>query len=243
MLLCAGAALIAFTGSSSAQTAGSRQGVQPDSAAATSNLSNGSTPATAIPAPSTDAQTGSAAAPSTTAPASRATQPAMSGASSANLSAADRHFVEQAALGGAAEVQAGQLAQQKSSNDEVKQFAQQMIDDHGKANDQLKQIASQKGIDIPASDPKADAESKQLDAVNGAAFDRKYAQIQLKDHQQTVKLFQQEAKSGGDPDLKSFASSTLPTLEQHLDHAKQLVSAVGVRSAGNGAGSKSGPSQ
>ena len=141
-----------------------------------------------------------------------------------DLAKSDQAFVKKAAMGGMAEVEAGKIAAQKGSSDQVKQFGQMMVDDHGKANDQLKQIAASKGLTIADTDPKAEAETKQLSKLDGTAFDKKYAKMQVKDHDDTVKLFQKEASSGKDADLKKFASDTLPILQTHMNKANQLVS-------------------
>jgi putative membrane protein len=155
---------------------------------------------------------------------------AAAGAASAqSVSKADQRFVKQAALGGMAEVAAGQIAAQKGDNDQVKQFGQKMVDDHTKANDQLKQIATSQSLPIPDSDPKADKETSKLDGLSGAKFDKAYARMQLKDHEATIKLFEKEANSGKDPQLKQFAADTLPILQGHLQMAQQMAQAVGVK--------------
>lgn len=153
------------------------------------------------------------------------------GASDAKLAHADRKFIENAAEGGLAEVQLGQLAAQKAQSPEVKQFGQKMVDDHSKANDQLKQIASSKGVDLPTDLKSADKrEHDRLSKLNGADFDREYMKHMVSDHKKDVSEFEKEAKSGKDADVKSFASSTLPTLQQHLQLAQQADAAV--RTAG-----------
>jgi putative membrane protein len=201
MILLAGAALVA---AGNAQAQSSTAVSKPPSSAPSS-----------MPAPLPNAptgQAGSAAAPTAPAP--------------ATLSRMDQYFIQQAADGGMAEIDAAKLAQQNSSNDQVKQFAQMMIDDHTKANDQLKQIATQKGLAPPSTSTKAEEESSQLKSLKGAAFDRRYAEMQVADHEDTVKLFQDEQTNGSDADLKTFASNTSPTLQQHLDKAKQLSDQV-----------------
>jgi putative membrane protein len=155
---------------------------------------------------------------------------AAAGAASAqSASKADQNFVKQAAMGGMAEVAAGQIAAQKGGNDQVKQFGQKMATDHTKANDQLKQIAMTEGLQIPDSDPKADKETRKLDGLSGDKFDKQYTKMQLKDHETTIKLFEKEANSGKDPQLKQFAAQTLPILQDHLQMAQQMASAVGVK--------------
>jgi putative membrane protein len=135
----------------------------------------------------------------------------------------DKKFVKDAALGGMTEVELGKLAAQKASRDDVKQFGQKMVDDHTKANDELKQVASKESIPIPdALDSKHQSRIDKLAKLSGEAFDKAYVKDQLKDHQEDVKEFNAEAQNGTDPNVKGFASSTLPTLQHHLDMVKDL---------------------
>ncbi|MFO1057242.1 MAG: DUF4142 domain-containing protein [Dongiaceae bacterium] len=145
-------------------------------------------------------------------------------AAAATLSKSDQTFVHQAAVAGMAEVAEAQLALDKAKSDEVKQFAQRMIDDHTKANDQLKQLAAAKQITLPAAlDAKHKAEQARLEKLSGAAFDHAYIQNQVKAHQQAVALFRTESETGGDPELKQFAAQTLPILQQHHDAVVALA--------------------
>ncbi len=137
------------------------------------------------------------------------------------LSSPDSTFAVKAAQGGLAEVQMGQLATQKASNSDVKAFGQQMVDDHSKANDEFKSIASRKGVTLPTSmDAKDQATYDRLSKLNGAAFDRAYMADMVKDHRTDIAEFEHEASSGSDPDIKGFASKTLPTLKHHLEMAE-----------------------
>jgi len=143
---------------------------------------------------------------------------------SSSLSSADQNFVKKAAEGGMAEVELGNLAKEKASSSEVKQFAQRMVDDHTKANDQLKSIASEKGVTLPTSlDSKDQALKDRLSSLSGEQFDRTYMDNMVKDHTKDVSEFRKEANSGKDPDVKSFADKTLPTLESHLKEARQIA--------------------
>jgi len=149
------------------------------------------------------------------------------GSASANASA-DHTFVMQAAKGGLAEVQLGQLAADKASSDEVKKFGQRMVSDHSKANDQLKSLAQSKNITLPTDlDPKDKATHDRLEKLSGAAFDRAYMQHMLADHRKDVNEFKKESTSGKDSDVKAWASKTLPTLEEHLKLAEDANKAVG----------------
>jgi putative membrane protein len=141
----------------------------------------------------------------------------------ATLARSDRSFVLEAADDGMAEVELGKLAQQKGSSDAVKSYGAKMVEDHGKANGELKSIAAAKGITLPTA-PSA-KHQKALDAMgkrSGADFDKAYARQMQADHRKAVALFQKQSKSGADADLKAFAAKTLPTLQQHLDHARSL---------------------
>jgi putative membrane protein len=137
------------------------------------------------------------------------------------LSNSDRKFVEEAAIGGMAEVEMGNLAGQKAGSDAVKQFGQRMATDHSKANDELKQVASTKGVQVPASlDHKHQRELDKLSKKSGADFDKAYMSLMVDDHKKDVAEFRKEAGSAKDPDVKSFASKTLPTLQEHLQLAQ-----------------------
>ena len=136
----------------------------------------------------------------------------------------DRKFLNDAALGGLTEVELGKLAVQKSSDDKVKEFGQKMVDDHTKANDQLKEVASKDNIPVPDSlDSKHQARIDKLSKLSGPQFDKAYLKDQVKDHETDVREFTNEAQNGTDPNVKSFASATVPTLQQHLDLVKGLA--------------------
>jgi putative membrane protein len=137
------------------------------------------------------------------------------------VSSGDRKFMEKAAQGGMAEVQLGKLATQKAESDQVKQFGQRMVDDHSKANQQLKQLASTKGVTLPTSlDKTSQHEYDKLSKLSGAQFDREYMDHMVSDHKKDISEFKSEAKKAKDADVKQFASSTLPTLEEHLNLAQ-----------------------
>ena len=149
--------------------------------------------------------------------------PGVPGGSTRPAKMDDKKFVKDAALGGMAEVELGKLAAQKASREDVKQFGQKMVDDHTKANDQLKQVASQANIPPPgALDSKHQSRIDKLSKLSGEEFDKAYLKDQLKDHQADVKEFKDEAQNGTDPKVKAFASEVLPTLQQHLDLVKSL---------------------
>ncbi len=140
------------------------------------------------------------------------------------LSASDQKFMKEAAQGGAAEVELGQLAQQKAESPDVKAFGQRMVDDHTKANDQLKQLASEKGVTLPSQpDAKDNAEKARLEKMSGAQFDKSYMNYMVADHKKDVADFQKEASHANDPDVKNFAQTTLPTLQSHLQQAESIA--------------------
>jgi putative membrane protein len=139
----------------------------------------------------------------------------------------DQTFLKEAAEGGLAEVELGQLAVEKSSNEDVKRFAQLMVEDHGKANEDLKQLATQKGVSLP-SEPtaKQKAKKEQLSKLSGDEFDRAYMSDMLKDHKADIAAFEKESDSGNDSDVKRFASQALPTLRAHLKQAESVTGKI-----------------
>ncbi|ANN69059.1 DUF4142 domain-containing protein [Bordetella bronchialis] len=145
------------------------------------------------------------------------------------LAGADKDFLENAAQGGLAEIEGSKLAQTKSSNADVKQFADQMIKDHGKANEELMALAKQKGYTPPDKPSMMQrTEIKALSVTDGTTFDKMYvSRIGVSAHEDTVKLFQKAASEAKDADIKAWASKTLPTLQHHLEMAQALQQKVG----------------
>ena len=144
-----------------------------------------------------------------------------------------------AAMGGLMEVELGQLATQKGTSESVKQFGQRMVDDHGKANTELMTLATSKGITLPtAIDDKHRQDVTKLSAMSGADFDRAYAKMMLKDHEKDVSEFEKQSTKGTDPDVKAFASKTLPTLQEHLTMARALPGNERGSGGGNSGGSR-----
>ena len=132
-------------------------------------------------------------------------------------------FAVKAASGGAMEVELGNTAQQKASNQRVKDFGSMMVRDHSKANDELKTLASNKNIVLPAT--LGEEHQKHVDELgkkSGADFDKDYIDMMVKDHQEDINMFEKAANSLKDADLKSFATNTLPVLKTHLDSAKAV---------------------
>ena len=144
-----------------------------------------------------------------------------SGGTVSALSDDDKAFVMKAANGGMAEVAGGQTASTKATNADVKTFGQRMVTDHSKANDELKQLATVKGLALPTQ---VDADNqKMLDDLSkksGKEFDKAYMADMVKDHTEDVAEFQKESTSAQDPDLKAWVTKTLPTLQEHLRMAQ-----------------------
>ncbi|WP_052653254.1 DUF4142 domain-containing protein [Pandoraea oxalativorans] len=138
----------------------------------------------------------------------------------------DASFVDAAGRAGMLEVQASQLALERSPSTDVKIFARQMVADHTKAGNELQQIAARKGIRVPAA-AEVNPELQTLTNKQGREFDVAYvAAAGPAAHQQAVRLFEQEADAGRDPELKAFARSTLPILQRHLTMARKLATSV-----------------
>ncbi|HKU85082.1 MAG TPA: DUF4142 domain-containing protein [Casimicrobiaceae bacterium] len=148
-------------------------------------------------------------------------------ATAESVSDSDRKFMEKAARGGMAEVELGKLAAEKAGSADVKQFGQRMVDDHSKANDKLKALATSKGVNLPTGlDRSTQREMDKLSKLSGAEFDREYMKHMVSDHKKDVSEFKSEAKKAKDADVKSFAASTLPTLEEHLKLAQSTEQAA-----------------
>lgn len=151
------------------------------------------------------------------------------------MSSGDQKFMTMAAMGGMAEIEMARLALQKSGNESVKQYAQKMIDDHTMAGDELKRLASIKGITLPMQpDAKQMAMMAKLQRLSGAEFDMMYVkEAGVKAHQDMEKLFMKESMNGKDMEAKTFASKTLPTVRMHLQMAREMMRAMkGMGSSG-----------
>lgn len=180
--------------------------------------------------PATDTNTTATSATDTTSTTTTAsaTTTAATGGTSSPMTPADKEFVMKAAQGGMAEVMMGQTAQQRASNADVKAFANRMVSDHGKSNDELKSFATNKGLALPT-----ELDSAHKGGVDhmagmsaGAAFDKMYMQHMVDDHEKTVKDFQNAASTAQDADLKAWVTKTLPTLQDHLRQAKEVAGKV-----------------
>ena len=157
------------------------------------------------------------------------------GARHANPPYSDETFLRNAAEGSMAEVRLGQLAEEKAQAPEVKNFAKRMVEDHSKAVDELKQIGSQEGINLPTNTSHKDAEIyNRLAKLSGPEFDRAYAQEMVKDHQKDIAEFKKGETAVQKPALKQFAQRELPTLQSHLERAQHMEAHVSREGMSNG---------
>lgn len=150
----------------------------------------------------------------------------------------DADFARMAAMGGMAEIRWAEVAQQRSTSKDVKKYASKMIKDHTKANKNLQKIAAKKSMTLPTT--MSDEQMQiltQLQAASGAEFDRMYIEMSgVQAHQMMESLFQNQATNGTDADLKAFASKTLPTVQMHLQMAKEMANG-GMKNSGSMNGS------
>jgi putative membrane protein len=139
----------------------------------------------------------------------------------------DSQFVMKAASGGMHEVELGRIATTHAKNEDVKRFGQLMVDDHTKANDDLKKTAQTAGISVPTKmDEECQKEVDRFKNYKGDNFDRDYVKHMVEDHQKDVTEFTQASKEAKNPAIKDFAARTLPVVQGHLDKAKKLQERV-----------------
>jgi putative membrane protein len=165
------------------------------------------------------------------------------GATSGQLEAADAKFVRTAAQSGMMEVRMGQLIKESAQSKGLRDFGDKLVTDHTKANQELNQIASRKGVS-PPSQP-ADKHEKMLDQLSklkGAEFDRAAQKHAVMHHQEDVQLFEKASQSLQDAELKAFVQKTLPTLKEHLDMAKKLQTEAATGTQPESSGSTSSES-
>jgi putative membrane protein len=170
----------------------------------------------------TAAQTGN---PAFTPPGTPAAKPGVPAPHQLNTT--DRTVIHQLAIGNAAEIELGKLAQQKAHNQQVKGFAQAMVRDHDAAGKRLADLAKAAGLPLPSGfDDEHRALREHLGKLTGAAFDVAYIQAQVQDHQKTLQLLEHEIGSGQDQALRDFAANTLPKIHEHLQMAQNLALTV-----------------
>jgi putative membrane protein len=167
--------------------------------------------------------------PGATSPSMQQQQQEMGGMSAMNAGPAmDKAFVKKAMEGNMAEVQMGQLALQKSTDDQVKQFAQRMVDDHGKMLDQLKPAAQAMGVKVPDGPPKGAMKNMdKMKGLSGDAFDQAYIKDMMKDHKKDSSEFKQEAESTQNPQLKQLVTEASQTIDSHLQQIQQIAQTKG----------------
>ena len=145
----------------------------------------------------------------------------------------DRHFTQEAAMGGMAEVKVGELAAQKGTDPSVKSFGQRMVQDHSIANKELMDLLRRKGSGAAVVPKNLDAKHKEmynaLAQRSGRDFDKAYIKAMVNDHEEDAALFEAEAKNGQDADLKAFAAKTLPVIKEHLRMAREIATKLGVQ--------------
>ena len=139
----------------------------------------------------------------------------------------DAQWAVKAAEGGLWEVKLADLALTKSGSPKVKELAKHIKDDHTKANDELKALAAKKNITLPTSlSEKKQEKYDDFAKKTGSEFDKDYVENMVKDHKDDISLFKKEGENGKDPDVRSWASGKLSTLEHHLQMAEAAETAV-----------------
>lgn len=141
------------------------------------------------------------------------------------IASSDKNFLTKSAEGGLTEVELGQIAQQKGSSEEVKQFGAQMASEHSKVNEELKDIAQKKGVNVPGKlDARHQATVDRFNKLSGRNFDRAYIHAMVKDHKEDEAEFRKASTSAQDPDVKAFAGKTLTVIQGHLNRVENLQS-------------------
>jgi putative membrane protein len=143
---------------------------------------------------------------------------------------ADTAFLMDACQGGLMEVKSGELAQTNASSQQVKDFGQRMIADHGKMGQDLRDLAGKENVSLPSDISTKDKEIYlELSKMTGAAFDKAYIAYMVKDHLDDLGAFQREMDSGTDSDAKAVAAKTIPIIKEHLKRAQEIASQVGAQ--------------
>jgi putative membrane protein len=142
----------------------------------------------------------------------------------------DSEFVTKAASGGMLEVELGKVLAAKATTSEAKQFGHQMVTDHTKANAELKAIAVKHNITLPAGLGEDHQKVyKDVTEKQGADMDKEYLKEMVKDHQADVQEFTEASVKASAPDLKAFATKTLPVLQHHLEMAQKMSAALSTK--------------
>jgi putative membrane protein len=158
--------------------------------------------------------------------------------------AQDAKSIQELAEANMAEVEAGKVAAQKAKSEDVKKFAQHMVDDHGKMLQEVRQLAESKGVKLPsAPNAKHQAVMKKLESASADRFDRAYMQAMVNDHRETLKKVENVARNGKDPEVKAAAEKALPNIKEHLQMAQQIAAKTGGSAGKASSGSSSGESK
>lgn len=148
----------------------------------------------------------------------------MSNSVSSMTTPSPESFLTDAAEGGMTEVELGKLAQTKTKDPEIKKFAQMLVEDHSKANSEVKSLAAKKNINLPTGMGSHQSNYDKLKGLSGDEFDEEFVEDMVSDHEKDVSTFQKVAQNSTDPDVKAFAAKTLPVLQKHLDTIKGIQS-------------------
>jgi putative membrane protein len=158
--------------------------------------------------------------------------PASGGHGKQDAQPAAQSFLQRAAEGQQAEIALGQLASERAGDRQVRQFGAQMIEDHRKANAEIRQLATKEGVVLPTQlSGKHRDKQEQFARLSGSEFDRAYMQYMLRDHRKDVKEFERSVRAVKDPQVQQWAEGTLPLLKQHLRQAQHIASAIGMDGA------------
>jgi putative membrane protein len=140
-----------------------------------------------------------------------------------SLGGQDRSFIQNAAKANQDEIDVGKLAQQKSSNSQVKSYGQTLVNDHSKNMRELENLAAKNGVSVqPSQGATARAEYQRLEGLSGPQFDRSFASQMIQDHEKAISMFEQALKDTQDPGVRNYINSTLPVLRKHLMEAQDL---------------------
>jgi putative membrane protein len=173
-----------------------------------------------------------------TTPSSEAPSKATDKSATASSDNSPEAFLKKAAMADMTEVRLGEIAKSHASSAEVKQFAQQMVDDHSKHLDQVKQLAAKKNVTLPGTiDTQEQGDMAKLEKLNGSEFDQAYVKDMVQDHTKDVAEFEQQAKTQQDPDARNLAEQSLPTLRHHLQMARDMNDKM-MKSSGQAMGEK-----
>lgn len=146
----------------------------------------------------------------------------------ANLSRADKQFVDMIATADMTEAHEGQVAENHATRADVKDFAKTLVQDHTQAYEQLTELAAKDGISIPKGINVArNSEIQQLTRLKGVRFDQQFDRDEIADHQRVLASVKREAAQGQDPDVKAYAAKMIPVLEKHLSLAQQCAKQAG----------------